>query len=518
MACAGSCNNDNDCPDFRNCVCNQAQGQCCARNCAGKVCGPDGCGGLCGDNCPEGTVCSADGTACLCTAQTCPNGCCTNGPGQAGECEPGDSGQACGTGGETCKKCGPGSRCRNQQCDCEPDCDNRDCGPDGCGGTCGTCSPGQVCDEDDGECICTGQTCPNGCCTNGSGKPGTCRPGTTIQACGTGGEECEVCDDDDEVCQGGQCVECDDICPCTGQSICTLADSATCFQRSPNDAACNCLVSLTGEPICAGSHQVSPSNCAADADCHGYAPGAVCVAAAPGSLVCPTGGNFCAAPCCTPQSCPNGCCGGITGCLPGNEFEACGTGGEICVLCVPGQVCQNGRCVEFDCEPNCTCGAPMVRDFCQEGEPNVQCGGGFPDPCFCTASLTDQPICAGKFQNPPSNCTSDAQCQGFAPGAVCVPAAPAGSECPTAGNFCAAPCCTPETCPNGCCSGGICVPGNTAEACGTGGDQCAPCPGPCRRCENGVCQPLFPNGAPCNQNSQCCSGTCSNGFCAGSGA
>jgi hypothetical protein len=386
--------------------------------------------------------------------------------------------------------------------------------------TTGDCQSGQVCVG--GECICSAQTCPNGCCTGGPGQPGTCLPGTTIQACGTGGEECETCDDDDGVCQGGQCVECGDgagdICPCTGQSWCTLADSAICFQRPPTNPgdetpACLCMVSLTGEPLCAGSFQTSRSNCTADGDCQGYAPGAVCVAAASESFPCPADGNFCAAPCCTPQSCPNGCCEGLTGCRPGNEFEFCGTGGELCFSCAPGQVCRNGQCGA--CDPDCICEAG--RDFCASGGPNVQCQGeDGAEPCFCTITVEDNPFCYGVIQQgTPSNCTSDAECQGFAAGAACIPAALAGSECPSAGNFCAAPCCTPQSCANGCCFGGICVPGNTNEACGTGGEQCSPCLGQCTRCEDGVCQPLFENGAPCIRSNQCCSGACSNGFCAG---
>jgi hypothetical protein len=509
--CEGACCN----PGATEC---NPEGLCCAPNCAGRECGPDGCGnGTCG-SCPSGATCNTQTGQCVssCGPQSCPTGCC-----QAGDCEPGDSGQACGTGGAPCAKCGAGSRCQNQHCTCVPDCDNKDCGPDGCGGSCGTCSSGQVCDEDDGECICTGQTCPNGCCTNGSGKPGSCLPGTTIQACGTGGEECETCDADDGVCVGGQCVECGDnegdLCPCTGQTICDLADSAICFQRPPRNPqddppACFCLVSLTGESVCAGTLQSPPVNCRSDADCQGYAPGGACIAASPNAGFCPTNSNFCAAPCCSPQSCPNGCCTGITGCRPGNEFEFCGTGGELCFSCVGNQVCRNGQCT--NCDPDCVCDA--TRDFCVSGGPNVQCqGADGADPCFCTTTVEDNPFCYGVIQpGPPSNCTNDAQCQGFAAGAACIPAAPGGSECPTAGNFCAAPCCTPLTCPNGCCFGGICVPGNTDEACGGGGVQCAACPGECSACQNGSCVALSVNGDPCTQGSQCCSGNCFNGFCA----
>ena len=65
----------NNCPSDCACpvgqVCAALAGavySCCARECASKVCGPDGCGGTCGPGCPQG--------------QTCNNGACT--PATAG--------------------------------------------------------------------------------------------------------------------------------------------------------------------------------------------------------------------------------------------------------------------------------------------------------------------------------------------------------------------------------------------------------------------------------------------------
>src|SRR5215213_4402439 len=39
----------------------------CTANCAGKVCGDDGCGGLCG-SCPAAQLCQPGGGACGCPA------------------------------------------------------------------------------------------------------------------------------------------------------------------------------------------------------------------------------------------------------------------------------------------------------------------------------------------------------------------------------------------------------------------------------------------------------------------
>lgn len=117
----------------------------CVPNCEGKVCGPDGCGGICG-YCEYGKVCK-DGQCidicipdCIAKNKLCgPDGC-------GGECPPG---------------CEPGFQCRdNFRCypvQCVPDCTGRVCGYGGGGGCgnpveCGECGPGQSC-TDLGQCV-----------------------------------------------------------------------------------------------------------------------------------------------------------------------------------------------------------------------------------------------------------------------------------------------------------------------------------------------------------------------------
>jgi len=70
----------------------------CAPDCSDKVCGDDGCGGLCGE-CPA--------------AQYCVDGGCT--------------------------------------ADCPANCIDKTCGPDGCGGVCGVCQEGEACEA--GACV-----------------------------------------------------------------------------------------------------------------------------------------------------------------------------------------------------------------------------------------------------------------------------------------------------------------------------------------------------------------------------
>jgi len=122
-------------------VCQTSTGQCvaeCTPDCSGKECGDDGCGGSCGD-CLGGSVCQ-DFT-CVCTSHAS-TGChqgdvwwfdsCGNPEEIQEECEHGCQGGACGP--------------------CVADCTGKDCGDDGCGGSCGDCDPGMTCDPD-GQCV-----------------------------------------------------------------------------------------------------------------------------------------------------------------------------------------------------------------------------------------------------------------------------------------------------------------------------------------------------------------------------
>lgn len=82
-------------------------------------------------------------------------------------------------------------------CACEPQCNGKACGPDGCGGECGTCKHGQC---TDGACITEGEACDlhsdDDCasserCVRGPSGSGVCSPDTqgtqcTTQFCSTG--------------------------------------------------------------------------------------------------------------------------------------------------------------------------------------------------------------------------------------------------------------------------------------------------------------------------------------------
>ena len=73
---------------------------------------------------------------------------------RCGECIPDCEGRECGPDGcgGSCGECDPGVDCIDGQCEeCIPDCTGRECGDDGCGGSCGECDPGEICE--DGLCV-----------------------------------------------------------------------------------------------------------------------------------------------------------------------------------------------------------------------------------------------------------------------------------------------------------------------------------------------------------------------------
>ncbi len=159
----------------------------CQPACAGKQCGPDGCGGSCGQ-CAQGFTCT-DG---LCIKD------CLD------ECAPEGLASCFGNGFKTCGNfdddlcldwspltaCQPPESCVDGDCLCIPQCTGKQCGNDGCGGSCGSCGAGLSCW--DGTCLavapglCKGTFEPSGpsCvgldiigCCDGLGRANWCEDG-----------------------------------------------------------------------------------------------------------------------------------------------------------------------------------------------------------------------------------------------------------------------------------------------------------------------------------------------------
>jgi hypothetical protein len=103
-------------------------------------------------------------------------------------------------------------RKKKRKAGCLPNCSDRTCGPDGCGGSCGDCAAGQVCHG--GSCCLPesrGATCAGRCgtWTNNCGQPVDCATCATGQVCLDNGSCAFACTDnnDCDVCSGSACSQ-----------------------------------------------------------------------------------------------------------------------------------------------------------------------------------------------------------------------------------------------------------------------------------------------------------------------
>ena len=176
--CGGICG---DCGCEEICV----DGQCEFIACNGKECGPDGCGGTCGtcgneSSCVGGQCVPVCATICAqkecgefgdCDCGTCPDsevcelGACVD------PCDEVCAGKECGgLAGCDCGQCALGSVCIPPGLCCTPNCEEKECGGDGCGGSCGECTGQDACVV--GQCVCQPVCADKECGDDGCG--GTC--------------------------------------------------------------------------------------------------------------------------------------------------------------------------------------------------------------------------------------------------------------------------------------------------------------------------------------------------------
>ena len=113
--CGGNCGT---CEGAATCQ----DGQCkCSPKCEGKECGDNGCGGSCG-SCEADKACKAD--KCACAGPVCKGKCCA--AGQACQknacCSPKCAGKTCGPDGcgGQCGECAQGEKCIKNQCKGKP--------------------------------------------------------------------------------------------------------------------------------------------------------------------------------------------------------------------------------------------------------------------------------------------------------------------------------------------------------------------------------------------------------------
>ncbi len=165
--------------------------------------------------------------------------------------------------GEVASACSENLLCASKVCFddkcCEPDCEGRECGDNGCGGVCGGCLDGDAICKDGNCCLpnCTGMECGNDpVCGESCGKceePFTCQEGDCVCTPDCDGKECGT----DPIC-GYSCGVCDDGWGCNSSQICECTpqcDNVKCGSGFPDSCGgeCGCGAASNGvEKACQG--------------------------------------------------------------------------------------------------------------------------------------------------------------------------------------------------------------------------------------------------------------------------
>lgn len=350
-----------------------------------------------------------------------------------GGCQPKCEGKQCGDDGcgGSCGFCNDGATCSAQgtcQTTCVPSCLNKDCGSDGCGGSCGSCPAGSSCNvagicEMSCQPNCAGKTCGSDGC---GGICGVCGPDEACKqgACVTSLDckslmECNwSCADGDEAC-GNQCWA--DASPAARQQwqdlvycvldVCGQQPSGPCFQSSIQGACksqWNACQSCT--PACVGKQ------------CGGDGCGGSC-GNCPAGFACDTFGYCLCQPQCQNKVCGPDLCGGSCGtcptgnvcnyqgkcvCMPKCDGKQCGPNGcgGTCGTCSDGYVCSTSGVCEPPVPPSCGNG------YCQPGKGETcetcpkDCGPCNPE-CgdgYCTEGWEDCYSCPWDCGECPSYC------------------------------------------------------------------------------------------------------------------
>jgi hypothetical protein len=283
----------------------------CVPDCAGpdgpKLCGDDGCGGLCG-TCNFGDTC-VDG-ACV-TPVNCGDG----------QCVEGESCEDCAV---DCGKC---PACGDEACNGEETCLD-------CPGDCGDC-------------------CGDAACTAAHGED-----------CFTCAADCGICCGDDACVleHGEDCTTCTEDCGlCCGDGACTVEHGEDCFSCAVDCDPC------CGDGACVTEHGESCETCAADCgacpecgdgECNGVETCGLCPGDCPCGVDAVCFEDACCLPDCTDKVCGSDGCGGSCGdCLPGTGCTADG----VCVTS------GDGTCLEiYQCRVACPAGDTDCVKACDE--------------------------------------------------------------------------------------------------------------------------------------------------------
>ncbi|MEC8023958.1 MAG: lamin tail domain-containing protein [Myxococcota bacterium] len=401
----------------------------CQPDCAGKVCGDDGCGGSCG-TCTLGSQCLPAGT-----------------------CE------AIGCQSDIDCPVGAGCNLATATCGCVPQCSGKQCGDDGCGGSCGECPNGGLCSVD-GLCpqpidCADGLACLENCIGSGTdifGCYDTCVPsdadaaidfqnvyfcafsdcsGTTDPSCL---QQTPACKANYDICKvtcepacggkscgqdgcGGSCGDCDagDTCDLAGSCVpkaTSCAGAQDCYSACLFHTADVTACVLTCEPSSGTAEAISNffnwTNCIQPL-CFGLNGDPQCVNIDP---ACDDLAAICASDGCTPE-CSGKQCGG-DGC--GGSCGSCGIGDEcgqtgLCqdIVCTDDSNCPvDTGCIGGTCEcvPQCTgkqCGGDGCGGLCGTcgaGESCFADGGCYGSSTTCADGAACFAACVGSNEAP----------------------------------------------------------------------------------------------------------------------
>jgi hypothetical protein len=340
----------------------------CAPDCAAKQCGPDGCGGVCGV-CGPDQYCNNQwkcfgGAGCEVTFEPgCGNCLCQSCVCQIDPycCQSGWDSQCVWECTDLCDGCGA----------CVPDCLNKQCGSDGCGGSCGDCGEGSFCDSADSCQVLQGclqpTDCPEGsvcyeffCCT----------PDCHDKACGPDscGGSCGICEPGFS-CLSGSCL------PYYG--ICGTKDGPGCPDCSCEQCVCD------ADPFCCETQWDGQCADACLWECGGCME---CQASCSGKECGTDGCGGTCGECASPLLCVEGACT----CVPLCESRECGEDGcgGSCGRCTGNRSCVEGLC---QCTPDCqdrTCGDDGCGNSCGTCDDKSQCNET--GQCVCLPACTNR--------------------------------------------------------------------------------------------------------------------------------
>lgn len=396
----------------------------CIGDCSSKVCGDNGCGGSCG-SCSSGYNCNDGQCTKECGANSCGGSCgsCPSGVAcVSGECEncvsecnvpekscSGNLVIGCEFISSTCERwgspqeCAPDYVCKEGTCvydpDCVPNCTNKMCGPDWCGGSCGDCSNGYQCDSG----VCEEKMCAFDyfeCQGDVIVEMSVCNQVLSTKDCseiygmdgntkhcyhwGSGDYDitcysliCSLSEPNkvywsyDGSVKGNQAQDCGVYKCIEGEcSNCKTQDHPSCKNNSVYwmDSCGNLeeMIQNCGSSSCSGGECVCTPNCL-NKECGDDGCGESC-----GS--CPSGSH-----CGSYYETPNHCVGDCS-CL-GKQCGDDGCGGN-CGSCGSGYTCDNGECVSSACSKDSDCN---VGYLCKNTTGNcVKAGGSLCTSGSCT--------------------------------------------------------------------------------------------------------------------------------------